>query len=169
MYPLTTKTYSEHSSWLLQWLSRRMPCSTQASDLMQDTFEKLLKAEANHKLPPSFNEPRHYLVTVAKRVLIDHLRRKDLEKAYLSALEQMPEPVQMSEEEKLVIFDLLLMLDNMLDGLGTKVKQTFIMVQLNGMSYAEIAAKLNISISSVTKYMAKATAQCLIFSLDEQL
>lgn len=168
MYPLTHKTYSDHSNWLLQWLKRRMPCSVQAQDLMQDTFEKLLKAEANQKLPESFNEPRHYLVTVARRVLIDHFRRKDLEKAYLEVLAQQPETIVISEEERLQILDTLHRLDSMLDGLGTKAKQAFIMVQLQGLSYAEIASQLQVSISSVTKYMAKATAHCLVFALENQ-
>ena len=42
---------------------------------------------------PSINEPRAFLTVVAKRVLFNHYRRQDLERAYLQALADMPEPL----------------------------------------------------------------------------
>jgi len=168
-YPISTQAYSEHSSWLTQWLKRRMGCAVQASDLTQDTFERLLKAEANQSLPSSFNEPRHYLVTVAKRVMIDYFRRKDIEKAYLEALAHQPELDFISEEQRFEILETLQALDKMLDGLGHNVKQAFIMSQLQGLPYLVIAEELKVSVSSVTKYMAKATEHCLVFALEFEI
>lgn len=56
----------------------------------------------------------------------------------------------------------------MLDGLGPKIKQAFLLSQLEGLGYAEIALQLSVSVSSVKKYMAKATEHCLLFSLETE-
>ncbi len=57
----------------------------------------------------------------------------------------------------------------MLDGLGPKVKQAFLLSQLEGLGYVDIAARLGVSVSSVKKYMAKATEHCLLFSLENDV
>ena len=66
------------------------------------------------------------------------------------------------------MLETLLQLDAMLDGLGLKVRQAFLFAQLEGLSYAEIAQRLDVSVSSVTKYIAKATEHCLLFALDAE-
>ena len=158
--------YSAHHGWLSGWLRKRLGCSHSAADLAQDTFVRLLLADRAARLPHELQEPRHFLVTVAKRVMVDHFRRRALEQAYLQALAEQPEAQDISPEQRLLILETLLQLDAMLDGLGQRVKQAFLLAQLEGLGYAEIARRLGVSVSSVTKYMAKATEHCLLFALD---
>jgi RNA polymerase sigma-70 factor (ECF subfamily) len=40
---------------------------------------------------------------------------------------------------------------------------------LEGLRYAEIAERLGVSVSSVKKYMAKATEHCLLLMFEEPL
>ena len=56
----------------------------------------------------------------------------------------------------------------MLCGLGDKVRRAFLMSQLEGASYAEIASTLGVTVSSVKKYMARATEHCLVYALARQ-
>ncbi|WP_394559576.1 sigma-70 family RNA polymerase sigma factor [Aquipseudomonas alcaligenes] len=158
--------YSAHHGWLTGWLRKRLGCSHSAADLAQDTFVRLLLADRAERLPNDLNEPRHFLVTVAKRVMVDHFRRRSLEQAYLQALAEQPQALDISPEQRLLLLETLLQLDAMLDGLGQRVKQAFLLAQLEGLGYAEIARRLGVSVSSVTKYMAKATEHCLLFALD---
>jgi RNA polymerase sigma factor (sigma-70 family) len=51
-------------------------------------------------------------------------------------------------------------IDLMLDGLKPRFKQAFLMSRLEGTSYQLIAKQLNVSLSSVEKYMAKAMMHC---------
>lgn len=132
--------------------------------MTHDTFVRLIASTVAHPL----REPRHFLATVAKRVMVDHLRRRSLEQAYLHALAQEPELLQASPEERLMLLETLLQLDAMLDGLSHKVRQALFLSHLEGLSYAEIARRLDVSVSSVTKYLAKATEQCLLFALDAE-
>src|SRR5690606_27953000 len=79
-----------------------------------------------------------------------------------------PELRECSPEERVLMLETLLQLDAMLDGLGPRVRQAFLLAQLDGLGYAEIARRLGVSVSSVTKYMARATEQCLLFALDAE-
>ncbi|MBF8781581.1 sigma-70 family RNA polymerase sigma factor [Pseudomonas fulva] len=156
--------YRDHSQWLLGWLRRRLGDRERAADITQDTFVRLISSAMN-RVP---REPRSYLATVAKRLMIDQLRRHQLEQEYQEYLANEPQAQACSPEHRLIILETLMQLDAMLDGLGSKVRQAFFYVQLDGMSYAEVSARLQVSVSSVTKYMAKATEQCLFFELDAE-
>ena len=53
-------------------------------------------------------------------------------------------------------------IDQALDGLPALVKATFLFSQLDGMHYADIATKLQISERSVSRYMKQALRQCYL-------
>lgn len=148
--------YIEHHRWLHAWLRKKLGCTHRAADLAHDTFVRLL---ANDQLP-ALNEPRAFLTTVAQRVLSNHWRREQIERAFLETLAQWPETVAPSAEEKACLLETLIEIDRLLDGLPTVVKRAFLHAQLDGMSHSEIAAALNISLSSVKRYLIKAGAQC---------
>ncbi len=126
---------------------------------------RLLKSDAAATL----REPKDFLVTVAKRVMVDLFRRRTLERAYLEMLALIPDGYAPSPEQRQSLLESLQQIDAMLDGLGPKVKQAFLLSQLEGLGYADIAVRLGVSISSVKKYMAKATEHCLLFSLENDV
>lgn len=76
--------YTDHHGWLQGWLRRRLGDMHQAADLAHDTFMRLLARDE----PVAMREPRAFLTTVAQRVLSNHYRRQQLERAYLDALAQ---------------------------------------------------------------------------------
>lgn len=152
--------YIQNHRWLQGWMHKKLGCSFRAADLMHDTFVRLLGREKK----PHLEQPAAYLMTVAKRVLVDHWRREQLEQAYLEALQQLPEAVAPSAELQHEVFNTLLEIDQRLDGLATPVKQAFLLARLDGMKLADIAARLNLSQSTVKRYLVQASAQCY-FSL----
>ncbi|MFD2644301.1 sigma-70 family RNA polymerase sigma factor [Pseudomonas japonica] len=160
--------YSAHHGWLVGWLRARLGCSQQAADFAQDTFLRLLLSERRHGLPGDLREPRCFLGAVARRVMVDSFRRRALEQAYLQAFADAPPAFDISPEERLLLLESLHAVDAMLSGLGRKVKQAFLLSQLQGLGYKEIAARMGVSVSSVTKYVAKATEHCLLFALEQQ-
>lgn len=109
---------------------------------------------------PPLREPRAFLTTVAKRVLFNHYRRQDLERAYHQALAQLPEDLVPSEEYRAIILQTLTELDALLDGLPVPVKRTFLLAQVDGLSYGEIASELDISIATVKRHLNKAALRC---------
>ncbi|QLF93322.1 sigma-70 family RNA polymerase sigma factor [Pseudomonas sp. ABC1] len=152
------KLYSEHHPWLKGWLRRRLNDSEDAADLAQDTFLRVLSSRSGEAL----REPRHYLATIARGLVIDHYRRRHLQQAYLEALASHPEHHAISAEERVVLLDTLVAIDHMLDGLGARTRGIFLAVQLEGLSYERTAERLGVSVSTVRKHLARALMHCLL-------
>ncbi|CAM3040196.1 RNA polymerase subunit sigma [Pseudomonas floridensis] len=148
--------FRAHNAWLTGWLRRRLGCPHSAADLAQDTFIKVLGARDTQQIV----EPRAFLTTIARRVLCNHYRRQDLERAYYQALAELPECVAPSEEERAIILETLVELDQLLDDLPLAVKRAFLMSQVDGLSHGEIAAALGISIATVKRHLNKAALRC---------
>ncbi len=159
-----TRLYSDHHGWLSGWLRRKLGNSFDAADLAQDTFVRIIRARNAAEIA----RPREYLATVAKGLMVDFVRRQSLERAYLEVIAHLPEPQMPSVETQAIMMQALLEIDAMLDGLGAKVKQTFILSQFDGLPYAEIAQRLNISLRSVNNHMAKAMEHCCLLHLQQQ-
>jgi RNA polymerase sigma-70 factor (ECF subfamily) len=158
LHPEVSALYTAHHGWLQGWLRRRLGNGADAADLAQDTFLRILGARDL----AAVQEPRAYLTTVAKGVLVNWYRRQALERAYLEALAALPDPVAPSPEQRALVLETLHEIDAMLDALAPLVRRTFLMSQLDGMKYEEIAQQLEVSLTSVKRYMAQAFRQCLV-------
>jgi RNA polymerase sigma-70 factor (ECF subfamily) len=166
--------YSEHHGWLQGWLRRRLGNTFDAADLAQDTFVRILVSpnpwpdHSPEKQGPhqevQLSEPRAYLTLIAKRLMANLFRRRSLEHSYLEALGALPEAHAPSPEQQAIILETLQEIDTMLDGLAPKVRVAFLMAQLEGLGYAEIAERLDVSERTVKRYMAEALARCILLA-----
>ena len=157
--PLST-LYSEHHGWLYGWLRGKLGNRADAADLAQDTFLRLLgKRDAE-----SLREPRGYLATIARGLLIDRYRRQALEHAYLEALAQQAEPVSMCAESHAIIIETLLAIDRLLDSLGARTRAIFLLAQIEELSYVDISRRLGISLPTVKKHLVRAYTECLMLA-----
>lgn len=154
--------YSDHHGWLFGWLRKKMGCTHQAADLAHDAFLQIL---GRPEALADVREPRAYLTTIARRLVFESWRRRDLEQAYLAELAALPEDVAPSPEDQALVLETLLAIDRLLDGLSVKARSAFLMSQLDGMTYSEIAAELNVSASRVRQYMAQALSCCYTAAL----
>lgn len=150
--------YSSHHGWLYSWLWRKLGSREDAAELAQDTFVRLLSAKPSDELA----EPRAYLTTVAHGLVVNHWRKLALERAYLSALEARPEMLAPSPEERALVIETLCQIDAMLERLAPKARQAFLLAQLDGLTYAQIAEQLGVSDRMIKKYMAQAMLQCML-------
>lgn len=151
------RMYSGHHGWLVQWLERKLGNSGDAADVAQDTYVRVAGADGM----PDPELARPYLVQIAKNLMIDLVRRRKLEAAYLEALAAMPEAVAPSQEDTLAMLQTLQALDRALAALPSKVSETFFMSQFDGMTYSAIAEVLGIAVATVRKHMLTATRSCL--------
>jgi RNA polymerase sigma-70 factor (ECF subfamily) len=72
----------------------------------------------------------------------------------------MPEQVAPSEEDRAIILQTLVELDQLLDGLPRAVKKAFLLAQIDGLTYNEIARELGISLATVKRHLNKAAMRC---------
>lgn len=151
--------YSDHHRWLSAWLRRRLGNAGDAADLAQDVYLRLLQKPREFD---SFDGARAYLSTMAKGMCADLWRRREIERVWLETLAAQPETVAPSPEQRAMAIDALCEIDRMLERLPGKAANAFIMAQVHGMTYKEIAAELHVSDRMVKKYMAQAMLHCAL-------
>lgn len=150
--------YEQHHSWLYVWLKGKLHNACDAADVAHDTFLRVLAARnAAH-----IREPRDYLTTIARGLVIDRYRRRAIESAYLQALAARPEASVISEEDKALIIETLIAVDKALTGLGPRTRQIFMLSQVDGLTYQQIAVQLRVSLTTVKKHMIRALTECAL-------
>ncbi|MGO2204729.1 sigma-70 family RNA polymerase sigma factor [Pseudomonas helleri] len=151
--------YCEHHGWLFGWLRRKLGCAHNAADLAQDTFARILNARES---VASLREPRAFLSTTARRLIIDQVRRKHIENAYLQELALTAEALEgfQSPEHILSTLEALEHIAFMLEGLQDNVRQAFVLYYLDGLTQSEIARQLGLSDRTVRKYLIQALLHC---------
>lgn len=155
--------YTSHHRWLHELLRRRLNNAFDAADLAHDTFIRVLKR------PQVFSGETHersYLATIARGLCIDHWRRRQLEQAWLDTLAAQPQAVQPSPEQRAIIVETLYEVDAMLQRLPRKVRDAFVLAQLHGLPYRDIADQIGVGERMVKKYLAQALMHCAMLEAE---
>jgi RNA polymerase sigma-70 factor (ECF subfamily) len=98
--------YTLHNRWLISWLQRKLGNRHDAADIAQDTFTRIWTTARTQAIE-DIREPRAYLTTVARRLMINHLERRSLEQAYLASLQLLPEATALSAEARAILLETL--------------------------------------------------------------
>ena len=151
--------YIAHHGWLQRWLRGKLGDAGMAADLAQDTFVRLMVSR--WRPGQRGEQPRALLTHIAKGLVVDHWRRQDVERAYLQALAHLPEPEAPSPETRLLVLEALCRIDAMLCQLPQRTRDIFLLAQLDGLTYGQIAAQLGTSLVTVKRHMRVAFAGCL--------
>ncbi|WP_027014232.1 sigma-70 family RNA polymerase sigma factor [Comamonas composti] len=145
--------YSDHHGWLQSWLRRRLGHAGDAADLAHDTFLRILLTGRT----PEAGQSRAHLTQVAKGLVIDLHRRRLVEAAYLEALAHLSQAQAPSAEQRALVIEDLLLVDRVLAALPAKVREVFLLSQIDGLTYTQIAEAMGISFGTVRKYMLRTT------------
>lgn len=150
---------------LLQTIARRMRCNHRAKDALHDAF---IRFAVTPKLL-DVAEPHAYFNKVVQSVLIDHHRearrtpllgdlhaidtdmRGDDEGHALSLGLYHP-----SAEEVFAVQQRLEVLQRLVDALPPKCREVFWLFRIEGLSQAEIAGRLGVSINMVERHTMRA-------------
>ena len=150
--------YREHHGWLVRLLHRRLGNTDHAADLAHDAFVRIMAARRTQSWG---HQPRALLTRIAQGLVIDHWRRRQVERAYLETIASLPASAAPSNEERLVILETLCRIEAMLCSLPCRTRTIFLMSQLDGMTYRQIAAGLSVSLITVKRHMQTAFLACL--------
>lgn len=143
---------SQHES-VLKAIARRL-CrdAAEANDLVQDTFERALRATSGQ----TPENPRAWLVTIMHNLFVDRCRRKQREPAMVSFGEQADatpfEPEAEPEWASISMEQLRTALASLDDGF----RRVYELHCFEGASYDEIAQALNIAKNTVGTRLARA-------------
>ncbi|MBV6824969.1 sigma-70 family RNA polymerase sigma factor [Pseudomonas sp. PD9R] len=157
--------FRAHYPWLCAQLRQHLGASSSVEDIAAEAFVQLLEAPA----PVLIREPRALLSTIARRLIYQLWRRRDLERQHLDQLRHADQPSTPSPEELAQLTQALDGLDRTLARLPGKVRATFLLSRVDGLTYPQIAAELGISPRSVSAYMTRSQALCTRHSANQFL
>ena len=142
-----------HRAPLLRYFSRKLPDTNREDleDLVQDVFVRMARMEDIMRL----ENPQAFVFKVAGNILKDRQRREIVRASATRSLSDTQAELR-SPERVLLAQQQLEEVRALIDSLPQKVRDAFLLSRLEGLSYNDIAEVLNVSVSSVEKYIMRA-------------
>ncbi|MFZ5685697.1 MAG: RNA polymerase sigma factor [Pseudomonadota bacterium] len=141
--------YRTYGSWVVAFLARRFGREV-AEDLAQETFLRLTQ----HRL--DWHSPKALLARIALNVGQDHIRRQKAQKRpRLVTGEDLPEAVALPDQHEALLHR------EVVAKLPRNLRDVYVLSRFGGLTYAEIATHLGISVKAVEKRMTQALRLCM--------
>lgn len=148
------KLYAVYSGRLFGFLCKFVKSETFAGEILQDSFVKVWNSRHHIDPDQSFSA---YLFRIAENLVYDFFRKAARDKKlqreliYISAVQcsYVEETVYSKENVRL--------LQQVIDALPPKRRQVFQLVKIEERSYEEVSGLLNISTSTISDHIVKAT------------
>ena len=145
-----------YSAELLGFLRHRVGSADDARDLCQETFVRMARNS-----PPSIDNLRAYVFRVARNLSEDFIRSERRRSRYivaelhdgLASDQPCPEQVAFSKRD-------MKRLRSALASLPERQRIALLLYRLDGLPLREIATRLNVSESMVSRYVAAALRHC---------
>jgi RNA polymerase sigma-70 factor (ECF subfamily) len=160
--------FRRYSGELNHYAFRRLNDREAAADVVQDSFLRFLVWKRDRQNAVFPHGPRSFLWKVVGNLTIDLVRRNrvlgpmvSLDDA-LEAADPHPTPDRCFEARQQY-----LLLKKALDGLPARTREALLLNRAEGLSHAEVGAKLGVSSSMATKYIMTALAHCIDRMPDE--
>jgi RNA polymerase sigma factor (sigma-70 family) len=137
-------------------------CQETAADLTHETYLRLY--QSINKNPP--DNARALAFRIAVNLAIDYQRKVTVRNSHISDtefnsfVESVPNPSAVDPERILIGRQRLGVLQSALDDLPSDCRTVFLLNGIDGLTYSEIAARLGISASKVSRLLARALAHC---------
>jgi len=136
---------------LMQYLRRNWRCKDDIPDLRNDIYVQVYEA-ALQSIP---DKPQQFVVTIARNLLIDRLRRErivpmeavaDLDALHAALDAPSPENATIARDE-------LRLLQTALERLPQRTREVIVMRRVEGLSRAEISVRLGISQETISAHV----------------
>jgi RNA polymerase sigma factor (sigma-70 family) len=139
---------------LVTWFRRRIGDAAEAEDLAQECYVRI----AGRDGAPIADHFEGYLYQTAKSVLFDRRRRRTVRQAdaHVSLLPEHDAADESDTLRSLLARERLRQVSAVLTAMPERTRSIFVLSRLEGMRYAEIAVRFDISVSAVQKHMLRA-------------
>ena len=148
--------YSLHGRELQRYLTRQLNCAETAADLTQEAFLRLLRGGG----AATVENPRAYLYRIASNLVQDHFRRTSRQPQIVAGGQESVADATPGPERALLAKDEIRRLEDAIGDLPARQREVLLLQKFDGLSYAEIAARLGISKNTVMVHMMRALAHC---------
>lgn len=155
-----------HEGMLRKWLRGLFPRGCEIDDIVQESYVRVLRAHQTREI----SSPKAFLFSTARHLAIDTFRQKHHQPtnslavidsdSVLDESRGTPESIIYTEESKL--------LHAAIESLPRRCREIFILRKIHGLSQREIAARLGISLNSVSAQMTIGLRKCMVHLAKER-
>jgi len=154
--------YSAHRDSIFRYLRRRLGDPGRAEELTQDVFIRMAGLIERTVV----NNPKAVLFTIASNLLIDTIRRDRLRRGSGYQVLDNPDSTLCTQPPVETALDderRLQWLIEAMAALPPRCREAFILRKIEGLSYDEIAASMQVSVKTVEKHLVRALLECRAF------
>jgi RNA polymerase sigma factor (sigma-70 family) len=144
--------YRDHAPRLRRRLCARVKCRDEANDLVQDAFARLLGARSLSNV----RDPGAFLNRIVRNLLIDRSRRLSTRSPHVSIGVDAEVAVAPDQGQAIEVEEMRQRYRELVALLPPRTREVFLLHRIDGHSYKEIAARLDISVRTVEWHIAQA-------------
>lgn len=152
------EAFFNNQASLRSFISRYMVSSDEIEDVSQETFLRAYQAEQGKEI----SEPKAYLFRVAKNLMLSEFSKKS--RKITDYIEDFEDSEVLLEGENLesnvMAQQKLGIYCEAVASLPPQCRRVVLMKKVYGMPHKEIAKRLNLSVSTVEKHLAKGVRDC---------
>jgi RNA polymerase sigma factor (sigma-70 family) len=157
--PLSADSFRRFYGDILHYLRNRTENPSDAADMTQDVFTQWLDYRDRAKV----EQPRAFLFQMARNLLRDHWRKQKVRHIVQPQLEGDAEPVTDEQHDPMAAAQRQQRLEHLkvvLAELSPRRREALMLHRFEGLSQAQIAERMGISLSMVEKHIAFALLHC---------
>ncbi len=158
--------WEEFGLRLKQFILKRVPDKAAAEDILQDVF---LKIHSGLNSLQEESKLEGWIYQITRNAIVDHFRR---ERPQEELKEELPED---SPNDNEIIVELTPCIKEMIDSLPEEYRQALILTEYEGLTQAQLAQKLRISVSGAKSRVQRGREKlkelllaCCHFELDKR-
>ena len=152
-----TDAFVEHGNYLKAFLRRFLHRPQDIEDIAQEAFIRAFSVEQNADI----DHPKTLLFTIAKNIALNELRSKARRVTdYMEECQTAPETLAATTEEEVLGLEQLEAYCSAVDKLPEQCRRVYLLRKVHGLSHKEIASRLNITVRSVERHLAKGVLRC---------
>lgn len=156
-----TAAFLERGAYLRHFLSKFLRVRQDIDDVAQEAYLRAYIAEQRE----SIEEPAHFLFRVAKNLALNRLARKS--RRITDYIEEASVSIELGtaagSDEELEAQESLGLYCEAIAALPKKCRQVFLLRKVHGLSHKEIGERMNLSVSSVEKYLRQGIRDCEVY------
>jgi RNA polymerase sigma factor (sigma-70 family) len=154
------KVFLENKTAIKRYLGRFSLRTEDVEDLAQETFIRAFAAESTQKI----RFPKALLFRIARNLALNE--KAKISNATTDSLEDLAETSviadvsQIAADDEMCARQEVRLLAQAVANLPPQCSRVFLLRKVNGLSYKQIASRLNISVSTVEKHVALGMLRC---------
>lgn len=148
--------FKKYSERIYYFSIKYLKLKEDAEEITQEVFVRLWNRRFDLKTELSFSS---YLFMIAKNAVIDMLRKRQKESVFNEDINSGVESSSHDDSKSIEYNELHEIIQNSIQELPQKRRQIYLLSRDEGLTYKQIAEKLNISIKTVESHMRLALQQ----------